>query len=70
MLVSLAVTWLPYGSPPPEQIWEGFGISPEHYWHRLRYLLTHRRWLHLLDATTVTTLRMKAMTQLNPLTRR
>ena len=66
MLVALAVEWLPYGGPPAEHIWERFGINTEHYWHRLCYLLTLRRWLRLLDATTVARIRAQAMPQFNP----
>ncbi len=66
LLVALAVEWLPYGGPPADQIWERFGISAEHYWHRLCYLLTLRRWLRLLDAPTIARIRTHAMAQFNP----
>jgi len=51
-LVNLAVTWLPYGGPPPEEIWIRFGLNPDQYWSRLCHLLALGSWRRHLGMET------------------
>lgn len=42
-LVQLAVTWTPYGGPPAEDIFVGFGLTESQYFRRLQLVLLHTR---------------------------
>ena len=66
MLVNLAVTWLPYGGPPPEEIWIRFGLHPDQYWRRLCYLLALGSWRRQLDRETGEQIRTLAQAGLHP----
>ncbi|TQC38332.1 DUF3263 domain-containing protein [Rhodococcus sp. WS4] len=64
MLV-LAVEWIPRGGPNEEAIRARFGFGPMPFWHRICYLLTRPKWLHLLNTATIADLQAQAMTQFN-----
>ncbi|TQC45424.1 hypothetical protein EEB14_31720 [Rhodococcus sp. WS4] len=66
MLVGLAVTWLPYGGPPPEEIWLRFGLKPDQYWSRLCHLLALNSWRRRLGRETVEQIRTLALAHFHP----
>ena len=38
-VLRLARIWVPYGGPPPDEIFERFGITPQHFADRVRQSL-------------------------------
>ncbi|MDH6291292.1 DUF3263 domain-containing protein [Rhodococcus opacus] len=38
-ILEFARRWLPYGGPPPDEIWVEFGMSTHRYEHRLLSML-------------------------------
>ena len=46
-VLDLAVNWLPFGGPPPEEIWVQFGVDPSRFWQRVQRVLTY----HSVGAT-------------------
>ncbi|RZL79434.1 MAG: hypothetical protein EOP32_19460 [Rhodococcus sp. (in: high G+C Gram-positive bacteria)] len=70
LLVDLAVTWLPYGEPPPEEIWIRFGLNPDQYWSRLCYLLALGSWRRHLGMETGEQIRTLALAHFHPTSQR
>ncbi|BBY65551.1 DUF3263 domain-containing protein [Mycolicibacterium helvum] len=46
-LLAFAVSWLPYGGGPVDEIWINFGMTPDRYRQRLRELIEkHLEHIH------------------------
>lgn len=52
-MLTFAVQWMPYGGGDAEDIMVAFGIPPETYFRRLRYLLADSGQPVDLDSRTV-----------------
>ena len=42
-MLALAITWLPYGGAPAEDVWVMFGLTPDRYRRRLRDVVERNR---------------------------
>ncbi|MFE5702748.1 hypothetical protein [Rhodococcus koreensis] len=51
-VLHLASIWAPYGEPPPDEIFERFGITPQHFADRVR------QSLQTMDSTSTSTAKL------------